>query len=136
VDVWRNSSPESPPCRGRILVIDDNPSILETLRCFLPTLGHLPTLAEDPEEGLKIAAKCPVDLVLTDYEMPGMSGLAVCATIKRIPALRHLPVVLMTGRPSPELFGQAFAAGARAVITKPFDLNLLETTLADSLARP
>jgi chemosensory pili system protein ChpA (sensor histidine kinase/response regulator) len=124
---------EHPVRHGRILVIDDNRSILETLSYLLAAIGHSAKVTEDGEEGLKIAAEGEVDLILTDVDMPRIGGLAVCESIKSNPRLQHLPVVMMTGRPSRDLVERALAAGARAVVPKPFDLSLLEATLAENL---
>ncbi len=105
---------------ARILVIDDNASIRSALELGLPGFGHSVTVAHDGEAGLKLAEAQWVDLVLLDVEMPRMGGLAVCEALKRDPVRRHLPVLLMTGRPSPEIAILAQKAGALAVVEKPF----------------
>ena len=105
---------------ARILVIDDNSAMLRALETGLTGFGHTVTVAADGAEGLKLADAQSVELVLLDVEMPRMSGLAVCEALKRDPTRRHLPVLMMTGRPSPGMVILAQKAGALAVVEKPF----------------
>ena len=105
---------------ARILVIDDNASIRSAMEVGLPGFGHSVTVAPDGEAGLKLAEAEHVDLILLDVEMPQMGGLAVCEALKRDPARCHVPVLMMTGRPSPEITILAQKAGALAVVEKPF----------------
>jgi DNA-binding response OmpR family regulator len=118
------------PC---VLIIDDNESILQALEFYLKFEGYAVLLAMDGSSGLRQAAGNPVDIVLLDIEMPQMSGLEVCAAIKGNPALCHMPVVMMTGRPTRDLVTRAVAAGAALVLGKPFDLENLRKTLAGLL---
>jgi len=117
-----------------VLIIDDNSSVLQSLEFYLQFEGFSVLLASDGASGLKQAAEHPVDIVLLDIEMPLMSGLKVCEKIKSDPTLRHLPVVMMTGRPLRDLVSQAIAAGAALVLGKPFDLDHLRKTLLGQIA--
>ena len=62
--------------------------------------------------------------------MPLLSGVAVCRALKADPALSQLPVVMMTGQATQEVRKQGLAAGAVVVLSKPFDLELMRTTVA------
>jgi len=115
---------------ARILVIDDNPSVLQSLGYFLESAGHTVFLATNGEAGLRCATGKPVDLVLLDIEMPDMSGLAVCSAMREDATLREVPVVMMTGRLLREVVVPARAAGARVVMGKPFDLDYLHATIS------
>jgi len=115
---------------ARILIIDDNASIVESLGYFLESVGHSVVRATNGQAGLQCVADQPVDVVLLDIEMPGMSGFAVCRALHNDPASRDLPVVMMTGRAVQETISPAKAAGARLVMGKPFDLDYLNATLA------
>ena len=119
---------------ARILVIDDNPAVLQSLGFFLEAAGHTVFLAASGEAGLRCATGKPIDLVLLDIEMPGMSGFAICSAMRDDATLREVPVVMMTGRLLGEVTGPAKNAGARMVIGKPFDLELLHATIARNLA--
>ncbi len=107
---------------ARILVIDDSAHIRDTLANCLPKLGHDVVHASDGETGLAKADPAWVDLVLLDVELPRMSGLTVCGTLKRDEARRSLPVVMMTGRPTGAVRLQAAKAGATTLLVKPFAL--------------
>ena len=121
------------PC---ILIVDDNASVLEAMDCYFRFLGYSVLLASSGPEGLRLAAAEPVDLVLLDIEMPQMSGLEVCRIIRENPALRHLPVIVMTGRLTREVAARAYATGASVVLGKPFDLTQLKKTLEKLLSAP
>jgi CheY-like chemotaxis protein len=122
-----------PPTKGRILVVDDYPSVLVTLEYFLPTIGYAVVTAPDGPTGLEIAGQGGVDLILLDFDMPFMAGIAVCEAIRNNPALRHIPVIMITGRASREAVERGLAAGARAVVTKPFDFRFLESLIVKHL---
>ena len=121
------------PC---ILIVDDNPSVLEAMDYYLRAQGYAVQLALDGPTGLRLAAAGKVDLIMLDIEMPRMSGFAVCEAIRGDPALRHLPVVVMTGRLTREAAARALAAGASIVLGKPFDLPALKQTLERLLSVP
>ena len=113
---------------ARILVMDDYQPLLDMLRILLGARGHEVSTAVDLAEGLRLCEDSPFDLALLDVDMPGMNGIAVCNTLKCLPATRDLPVLMMTGRPSLETDLRAMRAGALAVLDKPFEVeNLLAT---------
>jgi CheY-like chemotaxis protein len=115
---------------ARVLIVDDNSSVLHSLGYFLQATGHTVVLANNGSAGLCRAVQAGVDLVLLDIEMPDISGIAVCRAIKSNSALRSLPVVMMTGRFVPEIVNSAMASGAALVLAKPFDLEELSATIA------
>lgn len=79
----------------RILVIDDDPSCRMTMAYLLQKLGHTVEATESGSAGLALLRQQPVDLVMTDLTMPGLTGWAVARLAK---AMRpHLPVVLVSG---------------------------------------
>jgi two-component system phosphate regulon response regulator PhoB len=118
-----------------LLIIDDNTSVLRTLDYFFSSEGHAVLTAADGQDGLRLAAGHPVDLVLLDVEMAPLSGLAVCKALKADRALGHIPVIMMTGRPTRDLASKATAAGAAAVFGKPFDLDRLRATIDEFVSR-
>jgi CheY-like chemotaxis protein len=98
---WREESPVSRSKQlsrigqPSLLWIDDYQLGLELYRAMFESLGFRVYTASNGEEGLRIAATNPVDVVITDYEMPGMNGEAVAAALKTIKP--GLPVVLFSG---------------------------------------
>jgi DNA-binding response OmpR family regulator len=128
------SADNGPAARARILVVDDNPSVLLALEYFLPTVGYAVITAPDGRTGMELAAGGDVALVLLDVDMPVMNGHAVCEALQANAELRRIPIVMMTGRPSRDVVARGLAAGARAVIGKPFDLDVLQAELAHHIA--
>jgi DNA-binding response OmpR family regulator len=108
-------------CQGRVLVIDDDASLRECLATFLKVAGYLVEEAESGTEGMRRLAASPVDVVLTDLMMPGLSGWEVAQAARMLRP--GLPIVLMTGRPD-ALNSQLHAEGLVAqVLVKPFRMN-------------
>jgi CheY-like chemotaxis protein len=117
-----------------ILVVDDNPAVLQSLELFFQFEGYAIHLAADGAAALKVLAETPVDAVLLDVEMPVLSGIAACHAIRQDPALKHVPVIMMTGRPLRDLVERARAAGAAQVLAKPFDLDSLRKVLSELIS--
>jgi diguanylate cyclase (GGDEF)-like protein len=105
----------------KILVVDDDPDIRDVLRLTLEGENYEVTEAANGEEALKaIASKTP-DLVLVDYQMPIMNGLEVCHTVKKDILLRHLPVIMVTGKGEVNDKVDGLDAGADDYVVKPFE---------------
>ncbi len=101
----------------KILIIDDEKSILESLAGILSDEGFNPVCAESGEAGLKILDEDEIDLVLLDIWMPGMDGLEVLPEIKRRQAM--LPVIMISGHGNIETAVRATKMGAFDFIEKP-----------------
>lgn len=103
-----------------VLVVDDDPLILEVLRTVLDLEEFRVTTATDGETGLRLLAEDPPDVVVCDVMMPGLDGLEVCRRIKADPSTAQLPVVLLTARDRTEDQTAGEEAGCDAYLTKPF----------------
>jgi two-component system response regulator AtoC len=104
---------------ARVLLVDDEPAVLFTLEEVLHERGHETVSVRAGAEALERLEGA--DVVISDFAMPGMDGLALLAAIRaREP---HLPVVLLTARGSERLAVQAMRAGAHDYLTKPFDVD-------------
>jgi DNA-binding response OmpR family regulator len=82
----------------KILVCDDEPHILHVLAAKLRNGGFEVITAADGQEGFELALENDVELVFTDYQMPLLSGLELCAKLRAEPQTSHLPVVMLTAR--------------------------------------
>jgi diguanylate cyclase (GGDEF)-like protein len=82
----------------RILVVDDEPDIRDILRILLEGEGFEVEEAENGREALEKIQKRPPDLVITDYVMPEMDGEELCRKIKKDILIRHIPVIMLTGK--------------------------------------
>jgi len=114
---------------GRILLVDDDPSVCAVTRDLLEELGYVVEVHSDPAKALQRAVAAPgdFDLVLTDLTMPGLDGHALCQQLtERAP---RIAVVVYTGRCDEQEESRLRAEGARAVIHKPFSFVELSKTL-------
>ncbi len=98
----------------RILTVEDEPEVLDVVRAMLMAAGHTVFTAASGREALEIFDREPVDLIVTDLGMPGMTGVALATELKR---RRAVPVVLLTGW-ADELDGRP--ADVDVVLAKPF----------------
>jgi CheY-like chemotaxis protein len=83
--------------RATVLVVDDDPDTVETMRDILEEEGHVVLSAKNGREGLDLALRYVPDLVLLDLEMPVMDGRAFLDAIRRVPALADVTVVVLSG---------------------------------------
>jgi DNA-binding NtrC family response regulator len=110
---------------ARILVVDDSPSTLEVLRRNLMDGGHTVVTASGAADALALLSFTPVDLVLTDLKMPGMSGLDLVRHVRE--NLKETEIVVITGYATIGGAVEALRTGAEDYLAKPFtDLELYE----------
>lgn len=105
----------------RILIADDDPDIRDVLKLTLSEENYEVIEARDGEEALGIITTKPLDLVLLDYQMPKMDGREVCAKIKKDLLLRHVPIIMVTGRGDIRDKVGGIDAGADDYVVKPFE---------------
>ena len=102
----------------KILVVDDDRGLRQSLSMILQDGGHFPKLAPGGAEGLELAEGFGPDLVLVDYRMPGMNGLAFLEAYRK--GGGEAPVIVMTAYGSMDLAVEAMQAGAYDYLPKPF----------------
>jgi DNA-binding response OmpR family regulator len=111
----------------RLLVIDDDPVIVELLRVNFEIEGFEVLIAADGEEGLQRARADHPDLVLSDIMMPRLDGLQLLTELRADPATSRLPVVLLSAKAQNAEVERGLALGADDYVTKPFDpMELLD----------
>ena len=103
-----------------ILIVEDEPKMRRLLEMNLADQGFITHAAGDAESGLKLLNAEKIDLVVTDFKLPGMNGLEFLQAIKRVNAA--LPVVVMTAYGSVESAVEAMKVGASDYVLKPFSL--------------
>jgi two-component system, chemotaxis family, sensor kinase CheA len=129
---WQNIVPaaESIVTKNRLLLVEDSMIIRTQMQRLLKGAGYNVTVAENGLLGLQQIQAQEFDIVLSDVEMPKMTGLEMTAKIRQNPEYAHLPIVLITTLASPEDKRRGQAAGANAYLTKgDFDQQLLFKTL-------
>jgi two-component system, chemotaxis family, chemotaxis protein CheY len=108
-----------------ILTVDDSPSIRTMIKLALKPAGHIVVEAADGAEGLSKAKTQPVDLVITDLNMPVMDGMAMIKGLRGVPSLMGVPIVFLTTESDEAAKQEAKAAGATGWLTKPFKAEQL-----------
>jgi DNA-binding NtrC family response regulator len=114
-----------------ILCIDDEPAVGVILEHTLSRAGHRPTLKSSVEEAMRVIARTPVDLIIADYRMPGLTGLDLLAQLER--EGYEIPVIIMTGYSSIEHAVMSIESGAIDYLTKPIQAETLEIAVRQAL---
>jgi DNA-binding NtrC family response regulator len=119
------------PCR--VLVVDDDPAMLDVLRIRLQVWGYEVLLAEDALTGARLAAKESPDVILADVWLPDASGVDLLRVLTK--ADPRTPVVLMSAHGSVDLAIESMRQGAKDYLTKPLDYRRLKTLLSTACSR-
>ena len=111
-----------------VLILEDEESLLQTLRYNLSRAGHAVRLCTDGAKGLEMVRENPPDLLLLDLMLPGMDGLEICRQVRRDPAntaVSHLPILVLTARDEEIDKVVGLEVGADDYLTKPFSMHEL-----------
>ena len=104
----------------RVLVVDDEPDLLELVRFHLAQAGFEVETARNGREGLEAIRRRRPDLVVLDWMLPDLSGTEVCRQVRADPQLRDLPILLLTAKSEEVDRVVGFELGADDYVTKPF----------------
>lgn len=105
---------------AKILIIEDEPGLVTTLRDRLRKHGYAVSVARDGETGLEMATREPVDLILLDLMLPGQNGLSVCEKLRK--AGSGSPILMLTARRQIKDKVAGLKAGGDDYLTKPFQM--------------
>jgi two-component system, chemotaxis family, chemotaxis protein CheY len=110
----------------KVLVVDDQNSVRQMTRMTLEQIGvrHIHE-AENGQEAMNTASLQPLDLIISDFNMPVMDGLSFLRAVRGHPAARRVPFILLTGRGDRELVVKAAQAGVNNYLVKPFTAAIL-----------
>ncbi|MBB6324525.1 two-component system alkaline phosphatase synthesis response regulator PhoP [Algoriphagus iocasae] len=114
----------------KVLVVDDEPDIVEILKYNLQKEGYEVATAEDGIKAVKVASKFVPDVILLDIMMPGQDGVETCLQIRQIPELKNAFVIFLTARMEEYSEVAAFDVGADDYITKPIKPRALMSRIA------
>lgn len=106
--------------RKKIVIIEDEPDILEVLSYNLKREGYEVLTASDGTKGLALIRKEAPDMVLLDLMLPGMDGVEICSTIKKDPENQHTLIIMVTAKGEESDIVLGLGVGADDYITKPF----------------
>jgi len=107
--------------KQKILIVDDDPDILDVLKITLEDEGYEITEACDGQEALGIIKKNAPDLLITDLKMPKMAGDKLCKILKEDILVQHMPIIMLTGKSEVSDKVSGIDAGADDYIVKPFE---------------
>ena len=107
------------PAEARILIVDDDPQILEALRALLEPWGLKVGTLADPQQFWKRLAQFSPDLLILDVKMPHVNGVELCQVVRNDPHWGGLPVIFLTAHTGGEIINQVFTAGADDFVNKP-----------------
>jgi DNA-binding NtrC family response regulator len=118
---------------ARIIIIDDEPSVLTALEQALKSTGHQVILAEDAKKGVREHQSRPADLIITDLYMPDQDGIQTIIQLRRLSP--EVPIIAMSGNPKAHILDVAQKLGVHAVLEKPFEFEHLLRVVEKALKR-
>jgi DNA-binding response OmpR family regulator len=119
----------------KILAIDDSVTYLRALADALRTDGYDVSMARSGEEALDLLAVEFVDCILLDLMMPGLSGQDTCRRIKAVPALRNVPLLMLTSLDDRDAMIQGLSAGADDYVSKSSEFDILKARVRAQIRR-
>ena len=111
--------------KPKVLIVDDESDITETLAYILQAKGFRPTIAYDGMECLKKISEEIPDMVLLDLKMPAMDGYEVCQTMRNGVKTKAIPVIILTSSGDTDSVAKAHKVGASDYVVKPFNITTL-----------
>lgn len=115
------SKGEGAMLREKILIVDDDPDILDVLKITLEGEGYEILEGHDGQEALDIIKKTMPDLLITDFKMPKMDGDKVCRILKEDILVQHMPIIMLTGKGEVSDKVHGISCGADDYVVKPFE---------------
>jgi putative two-component system response regulator len=119
--------------QAQILVVDDEPVIIDVLTRFLTREGYAVVTARNGREALEVVRRRQPDLILLDVTMPEMDGFTVCRHLKDDENTALIPITMLTGLDDKEHRTRGIEAGADDFLTKPFEQSILRARISSQL---
>lgn len=114
-----------------ILAVDDDPDVLDLLAFALEPAGHEVLTAADGPAAISVAGSRSVDLVVTDFHMPGMTGVQLAEQLRSVPGTRTAPVVVVSAATGPDNDSSSLVS---RWLSKPFSPRALRAEIGDVLS--
>lgn len=113
-----------------VMIVDDSATMLMSVSDVLNRYGFKPEKASSGEDAMKkLKSGASVDLIITDYHMPGMNGIDLIREARKLPAHRFTPILMLTTESQQEKRDEAKKAGATGWLVKPVDPPTLKSVL-------
>lgn len=120
----------------KVLVVDDQLTMRELTRLALQEMGVRHVLdADNGRAAFQAVTSQPVDMIISDFNMPELDGLGLLRAVRGHPAVRKMPFILVTGRGDTELVTKAAQAGVNNYIVKPFTTQTLRSKIEAVVGR-
>jgi two-component system, chemotaxis family, response regulator PixG len=115
--------PQSAAAKGHytIVCIDDSPTVLQAISCFLDDKSFSVVMVNDPVKALMQVVRSKPDLILLDVGMPNLDGYELCRLLRRHPTFKNLPIIMVTGHTGFLDRAKAKLVGSSGYLTKPFN---------------
>ena len=120
--------PHSTTSSPIVLTLDDSPVIHQLIKRILEPEYRVITV-DNAVDALSIIYHQPISVLLLDVQMPDVTGLEFCRTVRSLPQFQHLPVIMVTSQDSPFDQVKGRLAGATEYLTKPFNAEQLQETV-------
>lgn len=121
--------------KGRILAVDDSPTVLQMITAILESGGYEVITATDGSEALNAARTQSPDLIVLDVMLPKVDGYKVCRLLKYDQQYRHIPIIMLTAKAEDQQMATGIRTGADQYLTKPVEPERLLEAVAAELAR-
>jgi len=122
--------------RKKVLIAEDEPSIVLSLEFLLAGAGYQVTVARNGSDALTLVEHFRPDLVVLDIMLPMVNGLEVCRSVRASAALGHTRILMLTARGREAEVRKGLALGADRYMTKPFSTQELLQAVRELLAAP
>jgi two-component system, chemotaxis family, chemotaxis protein CheY len=120
----------------KVLIVDDQFSVRQMTRMTLEQIGIKQIHeSENGKDAMTKAGVQPLDLIISDYNMPEMDGLGLLKAVRGHPAARKVPFILLTGRGDRELVVKAAQAGVNNYLVKPFTTAILREKIEQVMGK-
>ncbi|SEO48772.1 response regulator transcription factor [Aquisalimonas asiatica] len=116
-----------------VLIVDDEPNIILSLRFLMKAEGYRVRVAQDGSEAIAAVQQEAPDLVLLDVMLPGRDGYQICEELRRMPACANTRIIMLTARGRPVDAEKGLATGADDYVSKPFSTRDLLRRVRDLL---
>jgi two-component system phosphate regulon response regulator PhoB len=120
---------------ARVLLVEDDPEMAKVVRTILEGAGLEVEISDTGEAGFQRATATSFDLVVLDWNLPGMNGVDLCKKLRKEKSLSSMPILFLTGHASSRDVVEAFGAGADDFVSKPFRAPELNARIVGLLRR-
>ena len=121
---------------AKILIVDDEPQIVQLLETALTEQGHSVISSDGGEDGASLAKTELPALIITDMNMPGGTGWDMIKTLRADEATKDIPIIVLTAHQTDADRDEAYQSGCDAYITKPIDLDKFLARVIEFVGQP